>query len=526
MSRLYLDEPYDFNPDVRDELIKALLECGCLQQFQLGEDLTLPSVWFPKRFDVTTGAARLARCQRTTVGLSHNGLRSLPEILSATITSLDLSHNALSSVPKGLSRCLALRVLHLENNHLSILPPFLGALKELETLKVGGNPLEGDLGRLRDDEAILRYLRELNKSSVPVRNVQVITLGHQMVGKSTLLLALHTALKWMGKTKVPALDRTVEVMFSDVVRKGFRWRFRDLPGQAEYYATNARFLTADTAILLLVFDITNTEQREHTILQWSSVVRRLTCSRGQLENSRVLLVATHLDKIPAASRSAEMEWLDSFCRREIPEVKFVRILGLDATTAEDVHSALWPVLRQCAKELTRDKKIPKFVEDIRAKLRERKEASRRNWTTYKDFLADLQTSEFGLAEADARFAISILRSMGDVLVLEDHTIVLNPAWLSRLTAETVKPAGRPFYGMAMNNGVANYSSLAKMLAGDRSALLDDAKEVPVALKLLQQLDVLFPLARDQWKLADEKTEFLVPSRLVITALSRCVISFL
>lgn len=201
--------------------------------------------------------------------ITSRGANAICEALkSAPIRDIYFSGNLLDFVPPSLAQFRSLRRLYLRENKLTSLPPFLGAMPALKDLFTDDNPLAGELGRIQPDQR-LRYLQELNKLSVPNKTVQVITLGHQMVGKSTLLLALRTSLKWIGKTKVPKLDRTTEVVLCDVPDKKYHWRFRDLPGQTEFYATNARFLTADRAVLLVVIDVSKEDQRESQLLQWS-----------------------------------------------------------------------------------------------------------------------------------------------------------------------------------------------------------------------------------------------------------------
>lgn len=116
-----------------------------------------------------------------------------------------------------------------------------------------------------------------------MRRLLVLTLGHEKVGKSTILEALRTEVPWWSSsvafsTTVAQLDRTTEVGFVSHHLRGFEWAFRDFPGQTEYYATNVRFLTADIAVLLMVIDITS-DQRETQLLQWYIWLRvKLTVS--------------------------------------------------------------------------------------------------------------------------------------------------------------------------------------------------------------------------------------------------------
>lgn len=251
----------------------------------------------------------------------------------------------------------------------------------------------------------------------------------------------------------------------------------------------------------------------------SGVVRRIRAVHK--DSVRVLLIATHFDHIPENKRPVEMKWLRQFCKTEFRDLSFTGIVCLDATTADAVHENLWPLLRKSATDMVKDRTIPKFVHDLRSRWHGHQQTSSQRWLTEQGLLAQLQSPMFGLGLPDAEFAMTVLRSMGDVLVFDDGTIIVQPNWLSQLMAEVVKPVQPPFCGIEMKNGVVLCGKLAAVLTASRQPVgappvpaLVAPSDVPRAVKFLQLLDVLFPLASDQAKLADESTWLLVPSRLV------------
>lgn len=80
----------------------------------------------------------------TTLDLSHNALKEVPEGLekSRTLLVLNLSHNSISSIPNTLFMHLTdLLFLDLSNNQLETLPPQMRRLGNLQTLILNHNPL-------------------------------------------------------------------------------------------------------------------------------------------------------------------------------------------------------------------------------------------------------------------------------------------------------------------------------------------------------------------------------------------------
>lgn len=80
----------------------------------------------------------------TTIDLSHNALKEVPEGLEKckTVLVLNLSHNNINSIPNTLFMNLTdLLFLDLSNNNLETLPPQMRRLGNLQTLVLNHNPL-------------------------------------------------------------------------------------------------------------------------------------------------------------------------------------------------------------------------------------------------------------------------------------------------------------------------------------------------------------------------------------------------
>ena len=93
----------------------------------------------------------------TTLDMSYNAIKSLPEQSWAALTSLaelNVSHNLLKALPKELAGAAQLRMLNVRSNDLrawaSACAPAVSALRELETLDLRYNPRIGALDEACD----------------------------------------------------------------------------------------------------------------------------------------------------------------------------------------------------------------------------------------------------------------------------------------------------------------------------------------------------------------------------------------
>uniref|UniRef100_A0A146KS58 Protein flightless-1 n=3 Tax=Lygus hesperus TaxID=30085 RepID=A0A146KS58_LYGHE len=133
----------------------------------------------------------------TTLDLSHNALKEVPEGLekSRTLLVLNLSHNNIGAIPNTLFVHLTdLLFLDLSNNNLETLPPQMRRLGNLQTLILNHNPLA---------HFQLRQLPSLiNLQTLHMRDTQR-TLGNLPGSLETLTNLTDVDLSYNSLSKVP-----------------------------------------------------------------------------------------------------------------------------------------------------------------------------------------------------------------------------------------------------------------------------------------------------------------------------------
>lgn len=228
------------------------------------------------------------------VRISHDTPRRLRVLLQAgsheSLAKLALNGLLLTTLPEELRQAPALRELDVSTNNFASLPIWLGELK-LEKLHALENPLQGQQatalaldekdGRATHCANLLRFLQACATEGEPLRQVQVLVLGHFCTGKTSVVDAIKTKLNRLRQTRLPHkgdLDRTTEVLFSsfDDPESKLTFLFRDFPGQVEYYAANRAFFSFDNTVVIVVFNATDREHLRQTQINtwWES------CSLG------------------------------------------------------------------------------------------------------------------------------------------------------------------------------------------------------------------------------------------------------
>eukprot|EP01043_Picozoa_sp_COSAG02_P060394 COSAG02_NODE_7882_length_2804_cov_19.389279_1_plen_616_part_00 len=174
---------------------------------------------------------------------------------------LDLGANDLTRLPPEIGKLANLQTLKLRDNDLAELPPELTELRRLRDLDLGGNP------RLRAVEAIARergipgvfdYLRDLHDDPQPNFKLKVLLAGPSMAGKSSV----KNRLMDLPEADVLAdadTERTIGLDIAQVVLPDPRGRaprgivliVYDAGGHDEYQEMQQVFVTTDTLYILL-----------------------------------------------------------------------------------------------------------------------------------------------------------------------------------------------------------------------------------------------------------------------------------
>ena len=104
--------------------------------------------------------------------LNHNALTVIPPEISKLrqLELLDLSGNNLVTIPPEMGMLTQLKELYLFDNHLQVIPPELGTLHQLQTLGIEGNPIEPSIKSIVQKEgtpALISFLRDSCPAPAP-----------------------------------------------------------------------------------------------------------------------------------------------------------------------------------------------------------------------------------------------------------------------------------------------------------------------------------------------------------------------
>ena len=258
------------------------------------------------------------------------------------MSALNLSNKGLTSedlAPLQNDCFRALERLDLRGNRLSYVPAWLGSkLPALQVLQVSNNPLLeagcSELARcvwkdksdwFTDDKGVhvLAYISaDSGQEVVPKQSVQLVTVGNEKVGKSTLLQGAWLNDPFDNNTNVvPDLERTKKVLLFDRrdERNNLHWYVRDLPGQPEFWATNAHFRLADCAVFLLVCKLSDSQETQKDQLRlWLSALQRIA---GRV-HCKVLVVGTFQDEV-SIEKTRAFKRLVQQCQGQFSKVPFV-----------------------------------------------------------------------------------------------------------------------------------------------------------------------------------------------------------
>ena len=203
---------------------------------------------------------------------------------------LDLSNTGLTDSDLALLQgwtSKTLRCLRLQGNKLTHLPAWLGNTQhfpQLERLFIGKNPLlqgQTEVAKAvkagtdwitgREDGIaaldVLQWPHKIDeKKTVPRTTLQLVTVGNYEVGKSTVLWNGWLSKTFISSGPVTELERTRGVLLFPHrdEEANIDWLVRDLPGQPEFYATNIHFLTADSAVFMVVCKLYDVKKRCRT----------------------------------------------------------------------------------------------------------------------------------------------------------------------------------------------------------------------------------------------------------------------
>ena len=376
------------------------------------------------------------------------------------VTTLNLSNKGLTGQDLvGLQEPCFKRLvkLDLRGNRLSDLPVWLGGpgFPALKELLVGENEVcqgssELSIRARQGSEPLLRYLRMLHSGDmVAATTIQLVTVGNAEVGKSTLLEVLWSQKAFDGVAINEDLKRTTHVTMFEHVDGKTRWRMKDLPGQAEFYASNMIFIGAHRAVFVVVCKVTDAfDEREAQLQRWLSLLNMLN-PRG-----RVVIVATHADRLEQKSdKHSAVSWLKQLgarFRREFPNLAEKLSVYEEPFTKQRGAGDLRRYIQAEGKKVLQNQTVSRTVLHAQDWLVGWRREHPSLWHLPPDELRSRLQGELPMLSESMLYdqVLNELVYQGDLMRFgPEHDVVVSPTWLARACAVVVRVPGEPFGGM-------------------------------------------------------------------------------
>lgn len=290
------------------------------------------------------------------LNVSCNNIRTIDLTKAASqwpfLTHLDLSDNDLRQIPKGIGELKSLGQLNISGNtRISILPNEMGNLGKLwEFLHTGVKIDMNDSllrGRTRD---LVGHLHARLKKSAPNPQRKVVVCGPRSGGKTTLLRLLST-----GKTLKKLCVRDGRKSKSKNANESLhiqKWIIDDVKGDCrccsrknvslvlrtwefsadEHNACVHRCFLNETDLHILVFDASASVEKVDALRPWLANIH------DQCPGASVMVVGTHVEKIPASRKKSHLDNLNNRIQviRKSPEIPVIQSVSfVDKNTSVD-----------------------------------------------------------------------------------------------------------------------------------------------------------------------------------------------
>jgi len=298
---------------------RSLLSIPSLQIVDLSDNritqMPNPQMWTARGLKELS----LARNRIKKVNISKQCKQYWPDI-----SRLNLSGNKIEKLPPEIGYLDSLISLNLSHNQIHVFPDEIGRLKKIFELPLEGMPLQHDLAlsEFRAQDIIRHYGSKL-ENAVPYRRIKLMLVGNGGRGKTSLLRQLAnlkhpshnvaTVGIELRDWELKAPGRKVSKNPTSVILN--TW---DFAGQEEFYSTHQYFLTS-RALYLAVFDASNGRSELDNLRTW------LLNIQASAPGAMVVLVGTHSDKIPSATRDEYLEDLFRYINQFTEEPGFPKI---------------------------------------------------------------------------------------------------------------------------------------------------------------------------------------------------------
>ncbi|XP_070550673.1 probable serine/threonine-protein kinase roco11 [Ptychodera flava] len=213
------------------------------------------------------------------------------------VKQLYLNDNGLTALQEDIGSISGLEVLNVSNNSIRRMPPSLCKLTDCKDIKLQRNPALNVPPDIIESgkNAIIGYLKEfLDSKTIPNDNVKVILVGHEGVGKTSLVKAL-TGDKKQDVQKTDGI--TVSELFLD--KTSLKLTIFDFAGDVDFLESHSLFITDDSVFVVVYdlskFSIGTSVSNTSSLHQVGRVKLWLQTIFSYAPNSAVLLVGTHAD---------------------------------------------------------------------------------------------------------------------------------------------------------------------------------------------------------------------------------------
>ena len=197
-------------------------------------------------------------------------------------------------------------------------------MEKIYELPLDGMPLQHDpaLSEFRAPDIIKHYRGKL-KNAVPYRRIKLMLVGNGGRGKTSLLRQLANLKHPSHNTATVGIELRDWEMKAPGKKVGKNatslilntW---DFAGQEEFYSTHQYFLTS-RALYLAVFNASNGRSELDNLRTW------LLNIQASAPGAMVVLVGTHTDKIPSATREEYLDDLFRYINKFVNEPGFPKI---------------------------------------------------------------------------------------------------------------------------------------------------------------------------------------------------------
>jgi len=364
----------------------------------------------------------------TKLYLENNQLTALPgEIGQLTrLTMLRLDWNQLRALPGEIGQLTRLEMLWLNGNQLTALPGELGRLEKLEILALHSNPLESPGPEVVEQgtEAVLAYLRGVEKGSERQWVSKLIVVGEGGVGKTSLLRALKEEEFILGFETTHGIDvDKIELCHPSIGDVTMRLNTWDFGGQTIYHATHQFFLTT-RSLYVLVWDARHGWEAGK-LYYWLDTIQ------ARAPEAPVLIVAAHIDE-----RAADLPRED--LKKKYPQI--VDYYEVSNKTGDGIGGLRGEIAKVAADE----EKLPLMGEkwpaswlDAANEIRARKERY-------------IEPRELGkvmkrhkVKGKDEEVLTGWLHELGDILYFADDEelndlVILDPQWVTEAISEVLE----------------------------------------------------------------------------------------